>query len=92
VGREGDAHVAAAGDRAELLLDLGGVAVGAGDLVRAQALADLDLAHEMVRQAVANCPEDRLDQRHYEELGPNGAGLETDHAKMITDWREKEDI
>jgi hypothetical protein len=58
----------------------------------AQALADLDFAREMVRQAVAACPEGRLDQRLYEELGPNGAGHETDHADMITAWRQREGI
>ena len=52
-----------------------------------QVLADLDFAREMVRQAVANCPEDRLDLRFYEELGPNGAGHEMSHAEMITAWR-----
>ena len=57
-----------------------------------QVLADLDFAREMVRQAVANCPEDRLDVRRYEELGPNGAGHETDHAGMITAWRQREGI
>ena len=58
----------------------------------AQVLADLDFAREMVRQAVAMCPEDRLDQRHYEELGPNGAGHETAHAEMITAWRQREGL
>src|SRR3990172_10155634 len=48
----------------------------------AQVLADLDFAREVVRQAVAMCPEDRLDERLYEELGPNGAGHETAHAEM----------
>jgi hypothetical protein len=58
----------------------------------AQVLADLDFAREMVRQAVASTPEDRLDLRFYEELGPNGAGHETAHAVMITAWRQKEGI
>jgi len=58
----------------------------------AQVLADLDFAREMVRQALATCPEDRLEQRLYEELGPNGAGHETDHAEMITAWRQREGI
>jgi hypothetical protein len=58
----------------------------------AQALADLDFAREMVRQAVSNCPEDRLDLRFYEELGPNGAGHETAHAEMITTWRQRAGI
>jgi len=58
----------------------------------AQILADLDFAREMVRQAVANCPEDRLDLRFYEELGANGAGHDTEHAEAITAWRQREGI
>jgi hypothetical protein len=58
----------------------------------AQVLADLDFAREMVRQAVANCPEDRNDLRFYEELGPNGAGHDSAHADMITAWRQKKGI
>ena len=57
-----------------------------------QVLTDLDFAREMIRQAVANCPEDRLDQRFFEELGPNGAGHETSHADMIAAWRKRERI
>jgi hypothetical protein len=57
-----------------------------------QVLADLEFAREMVRQAVSNCPEDRLDLRFYEELGPNGAGHDTSHAEMITAWRQREGI
>ena len=58
----------------------------------AQVLADLDFAREMVRQALANCHEDRLDPRLFEELGPNGAGHDTSHAEMITAWRKRESI
>jgi uncharacterized protein (TIGR03083 family) len=58
----------------------------------AQALADLDFARDMVREAVATCPEDRLDLRFYEEIGPNGAGHDSEHAEMITAWRQKEGI
>jgi DinB family protein len=57
-----------------------------------QVLADLDFARDMVRQAVASCPEDRLDLRFFEELGPNGAGHDTDHAAQITAWRQREGI
>ena len=57
-----------------------------------QVLADLDFAREMVRQAIATCSEDRLDQRLYDELGPNGAGHETGHAEMITAWRQREGL
>ena len=58
----------------------------------AQVLADLDFAREMVRQALASCPEDRLDERFYEEIGINGAAHDIDHAEMITAWRQKEGI
>jgi len=61
-------------------------------LALAQVLADLDFAREMVRQAVASCPEDRLDLSFYEEIGPNGAGHDTAHAEMIMAWRKKEGI
>jgi DinB superfamily len=58
----------------------------------AQVLADLDFVREMVRQAVSNCPEGRLDLKYYEELGPHGAGHEISHAEMITAWRQREGI
>ncbi len=58
----------------------------------AQVLADLDFAREMVRQAIATAPEDRLDLRLYPEIGPNGAGHDTDHAEMISSWRKREGI
>jgi hypothetical protein len=57
-----------------------------------QVLADLEFAREMVREALSNCPEDRLDLRFYEELGPHGAGHETSHAEMITTWRKREGL
>ena len=57
-----------------------------------QVLSDLDFAREMVRQAVANCPEDRLDLRLLQELGPNGAGHDTAHADVITAWRQRAGI
>jgi hypothetical protein len=62
------------------------------DLPLSQVLADLDFAREMVRQAVANCPEDRLALRFYEEIGPNGAGHDTEHAEMITAWRKNKGV
>jgi hypothetical protein len=55
-----------------------------------QVLADLDFAREMVRQAIAACPEERLEERFYEEIGPNGAGHDSTHAETITAWRKKE--
>jgi len=57
-----------------------------------QVLADLDFSREMVRQALANCPEDRLDERFYEGIGIHGAIHDTEHADMITAWRKREGI
>ncbi|TMF05249.1 MAG: hypothetical protein E6I38_11930 [Chloroflexi bacterium] len=57
-----------------------------------QVLSDLDFAREMVRQAVANCPEDRLDLRLLQELGPHGAGHDIAHADVITAWRQRAGI
>jgi hypothetical protein len=57
-----------------------------------QALADFDFAVEMVRQAVTGSPEDRLDERFYEEIGMTGAGHDTEHAEMIAAWRQREGI
>jgi Protein of unknown function (DUF1706) len=57
-----------------------------------QVLADLDFARDMIREALSNCHEDRLDLRFYEELGPNGAGHEISHAEMITTWRKREGL
>jgi len=58
----------------------------------AQVLGDLDFAHEMVRQALANCPEDRLDERFYEGIGIHGAAHDTSHAETITAWRKREGL
>jgi DinB family protein len=56
----------------------------------AQVLADLDFARDIVRQAVTACPEDRLDLKLFGELGPHGAGHETEHAEAIVAWRKRE--
>jgi hypothetical protein len=59
----------------------------------AQVIADLEFAREMVKQAVLACPEDRLDQRLYEEIGiQGGAAHEIEHAGLIEAWRRKEGI
>ncbi len=59
----------------------------------AQVVADLDFAREMVKQAVLACPEDRLNQRLYEEIGiQGGAAHEIEHAGLIEAWRQKESI
>jgi hypothetical protein len=58
-----------------------------------QVVADLEFAREMVKQAVLACPEDRLDQRLYEEIGiQGGAAHEIEHAGLIEAWRQKESI
>ena len=59
----------------------------------AQVIADLEFAREMVKQAVLACPEDRLDQRLYKEIGiQGGAAHEIEHAGLIEAWRRKEGI
>ena len=59
----------------------------------AQVVADLEFAREMVKQAVLACPEDRLDQRHYGDIGiQGGAAHEIEHAGLIVTWRQKEGI
>lgn len=62
-------------------------------LLLAQVVADLDFAREMVKQAVLACPEDRLDQHLYEEIGiQGGAAHEIEHAGLIETWRKREGI
>jgi hypothetical protein len=58
----------------------------------AQVLSDLDFAREMVKQAVAAAPEDRLSDSLFGELGPAGAGHEAEHADTIRAWRKREEI
>lgn len=59
----------------------------------AQVLADLSFARDLVLQAVALCPEERLDQGLYGEIGiGGGAAHDRSHAKTIADWRKKERI
>jgi len=57
-----------------------------------QVLSDLNFAREIVRQAIAGCPEDRLDERLYEGIGMHGAGHDSEHADMIISWRKREGI
>jgi hypothetical protein len=59
----------------------------------AQFVAALDFARELVKQAVLACPEGRLDQRLYEEIGiQGGAAHEIEHAGLIEAWRQKEGL
>jgi len=58
----------------------------------AQVVADLEFAWSMVEQAVAACPEDRLEHGFSGEIGPVGTAHDFAHAEMITAWRQREDI
>jgi len=58
-----------------------------------QVLTDMAFARDMVLQAVALCPEERLDQSLYGEIGiEGGAGHDRVHAEIIKAWRKKERI
>jgi hypothetical protein len=58
-----------------------------------QVLTDLAFARDMVLQTVAICPEDRLDQSLYGEIGiEGGAAHDRSHAATILAWRKKEGI
>jgi hypothetical protein len=54
-----------------------------------QAVADLEFARDMVRQAISASPEDRLNEGLYDEIGMHGAGHDTEHAEIIESWRKK---
>jgi len=58
----------------------------------AQVVADLEFAWSMVEQAVAACPEDRLEHGFSGEIGPVGTAHDLDHAEMIAVWRQREGI
>jgi hypothetical protein len=55
-----------------------------------QVVADLDFAREMVKQAILAATD--LNLSLFEEIGPIGAGHETDHAALIETWRRKEGL
>jgi hypothetical protein len=61
-------------------------------LTLSQVTDDLNFAREMVKQAIIASPEDRLDVDNFEEMGPNGAGHEIQHAAQIAELRTKEGI
>ncbi len=58
-----------------------------------QAAEDLEFARAMVIEAVANCPEEALEESRYGECGIQ-AGIEHDneHAGTIEAWRKREGI
>ncbi len=56
-----------------------------------QILADLAYARDMVLQAVAICPDERIDDSLYEGIGLGGAAEhDRAHAETIRSWRKKE--
>ena len=58
----------------------------------AQVLEDMRFAREMVIQAIASSPEQRLDESLFEEIGATGAMHELSHARTIHEWRQREGI
>jgi len=57
-------------------------------LTLGQVVADLEFSWEMVARAVAACPQDRLNQRLYGEIGiSGGAEHDLEHAEAITALR-----
>lgn len=58
-----------------------------------QIIWDLAYARDLVLQAVAICPEDRLDDEFFEGIGLSGAAAhDRAHAETILTWRKKERI
>ncbi len=62
-------------------------------LAVAQIAEDLEFARAMVIEAVANCPEDALEESRYGECGIQaGIAHDNDHAETIEEWRKREGI
>ena len=63
------------------------------DLPLSQVCEDLEFARVMVIEAVANCPEEALEESRYGECGIQ-AGIEHDneHAETIEAWRKREGL
>ena len=58
-----------------------------------QAAEDLQFARGMVVEAVANCPEEALEEGRYGECGIQaGIAHDTEHAETIEAWRKGEGI
>lgn len=58
-----------------------------------QVVEDLKFARSIVIEAVANCPEEALDENRYEECGIQaGIAHDIDHARTIEAWRKREGI
>ncbi|MCH8200575.1 MAG: ClbS/DfsB family four-helix bundle protein [Chloroflexi bacterium] len=59
----------------------------------AQAVEDLQFARAMVIEAVANCPEEALEESRYGECGIEaGIAHDNEHAETIEAWRKREGI
>lgn len=59
----------------------------------AQAVEDLQFARAMVIEAVANCPEEALEESRYGECGIEaGIAHDNEHAETIEAWRKGEGI
>ena len=58
-----------------------------------QVIIDMAYARDLVLQAVAICPPDRLDPALYEDIGiEGGIAHDRSHAEVILAWRKKEHI
>ena len=58
-----------------------------------QAAEDLQFARTMVVEAVANCPEEALEEGRYGECGIQaGIAHDNEHADTIEAWRKREGI
>ncbi len=59
----------------------------------AQVVGDLEFARDMVIEAVANCPEEALEESRYGECGIQaGITHDNEHAGTIEAWRKKAGI
>jgi hypothetical protein len=62
-------------------------------LLLPQAAEDLEFARVMVMEAVANCPEEALEEGRYGECGIQaGIAHDNEHADTIEAWRKREGI
>ena len=62
-------------------------------LALSQVTEDLEFARAMIIEAVANCPEEALDENRYGECGIQaGIGHDNEHAETIEAWRKREGI
>ena len=63
------------------------------ELPMSQVAEDLEFARDMVIEAVANCPEEALEESRYGECGIQaGINHDNEHAETIEAWRKREGI